>query len=165
MCALGALQREVAEALDAHVKQVSETNAKLAAREEEIRAAVDAKAEMDRTVLSIVELRARQALSSIYRLGLEAPLVPQDASYAEISSELVKEFEGPTKKAHRACSFISCPKDMTKYSFPKPKSSGRLGCACRLEDEVANPLAGQATPTGWTRDGYLFLIVLAKPVG
>ncbi|KAE8821095.1 DNA repair protein rhp54 [Hordeum vulgare] len=51
-------------------------------------------------------------------------------------------------QVHRACSFISRPKDMNKHSFPRPKSSGRLGRAYWLEDEAAISLAGQATPAG-----------------
>ncbi|KAE8803976.1 hypothetical protein D1007_20136 [Hordeum vulgare] len=92
------LQHEVAEAQDAHAKRVSEANAKLASREEEIHATADMKAAADRATLSSMELRARLALRSICRLGLESPLVRQDASYAEISYELMKEFEGAAKK-------------------------------------------------------------------
>ncbi|KAE8772633.1 hypothetical protein D1007_55327 [Hordeum vulgare] len=53
---------------------------------------------MERDLLFSVELRDRQALSSIYRLGLKAPLVPQDAGYTELSSDLGKVLEGATKK-------------------------------------------------------------------
>ncbi|KAE8795954.1 hypothetical protein D1007_29147 [Hordeum vulgare] len=95
---LEALQREVDESRDARAKQVSEANAKLATREEEIEVAAKAKAAADRVALSSVELRACQALSSICRLDLESPFVPQDASYAEFSSELMKEVEGRANK-------------------------------------------------------------------
>ncbi|KAE8820969.1 hypothetical protein D1007_00998 [Hordeum vulgare] len=89
-----ALHREVAEGQDAHATRVSEANAKLSAWEEEIQVADDAKASVDHVVLSCVELRARHALSSICRLELESPLVPHD----KLSSELVKELYGATKK-------------------------------------------------------------------
>ncbi|KAE8818102.1 hypothetical protein D1007_04207 [Hordeum vulgare] len=49
-------------------------------------------------MFSSLELRARPALSSIYRLGLEAPLAREDAGYAKLSSELMKELEGASKK-------------------------------------------------------------------
>ncbi|KAE8774872.1 hypothetical protein D1007_52682 [Hordeum vulgare] len=48
----------------------------------------------DRVALSSLELRARQALSSICRLELESPLIPQGTSYAELSSKIVKDLEG-----------------------------------------------------------------------
>ncbi|KAE8815668.1 hypothetical protein D1007_06854 [Hordeum vulgare] len=93
-----ALQREVAEARGAHAKQVSEANTNMIAREEEVRAAADVKEAAEHVVLSSLEVRARQALSSIYRLGLESPFIPQDTGYTKFSSELVKELEGVAKK-------------------------------------------------------------------
>ncbi|KAE8770654.1 hypothetical protein D1007_57576 [Hordeum vulgare] len=53
---------------------------------------------MDHTTLSSMELRARQAPSSMYTLGIESSFVPQDIGHAEFSSELVKELVGATKK-------------------------------------------------------------------
>ncbi|KAE8818357.1 hypothetical protein D1007_03996 [Hordeum vulgare] len=43
-------------------------------------------------------LRARQALSSIYRLELESPLIPRGTIYVEISYKLMKELEGAAKR-------------------------------------------------------------------
>ncbi|KAE8770276.1 hypothetical protein D1007_58015 [Hordeum vulgare] len=93
-----ALQREVAEAWEAHTKQVSKAKTKLTAREEEVRSVANAKAAVDRVMLSSLELRACRPLSSICRLGLESPFVRQDACYAEFCLELVKELEGAAKK-------------------------------------------------------------------
>ncbi|KAE8799277.1 hypothetical protein D1007_25406 [Hordeum vulgare] len=95
---LEVLQREVPEAQDAHPKEVFEANTDLTAREEEGWATADAKAATDRVALSFLELRAHQALSSICKLWLEFPLIPEDNGYPVFYSELVKEFEGMAKK-------------------------------------------------------------------
>ncbi|KAE8772447.1 hypothetical protein D1007_55584 [Hordeum vulgare] len=94
---LEALQCKVVETQDAHAKQVSEANTKLATREEEIHAATDAKAVVDRAVLGSTKLGALQALSSTCRLELDSPFI-EDATYTEFFSELVKELEGTAKK-------------------------------------------------------------------
>ncbi|KAE8769371.1 hypothetical protein D1007_59069 [Hordeum vulgare] len=93
-----ALQHEVAEAREAHVKQVPEVNAKLTDREEKVQAAADAKTAADRVTLSSLEVTVRQVVSSICRMELESPIVSQDAGYAEFSSEIMKELEGTAKK-------------------------------------------------------------------
>ncbi|KAE8799358.1 hypothetical protein D1007_25293 [Hordeum vulgare] len=53
---------------------------------------------------------------------------------------------------HKWEAMLSChgarSKYMNKYSFLRPKSSGRLGCAYRLEHEAAISMADQATPAG-----------------
>ncbi|KAE8806318.1 hypothetical protein D1007_17473 [Hordeum vulgare] len=95
---LEALQRKVVEARYADTKQVSVANAKLASRKEEIRVGADAKTAADHPALSSLELRADQAMSCLYRLGLESPFVPQDVGYAEVSFNLVKELEGAADK-------------------------------------------------------------------
>ncbi|KAE8790523.1 hypothetical protein D1007_35180 [Hordeum vulgare] len=69
----------------------------MVAREEEIRVAAYAKVAADRVVLSL-ELRPRQALSSICSLELDPSLIPRGVSYAELSSELMKELKGMAKK-------------------------------------------------------------------
>ncbi|KAE8785157.1 hypothetical protein D1007_41164 [Hordeum vulgare] len=90
------LHHEVDEARDA--KLVCEANAKLVASEVEIQAAANAKPASHCAALSSLELRARQALRSVSRLELESPLIPRGARYAELSSKLVNELEGRTKK-------------------------------------------------------------------
>ncbi|KAE8803533.1 hypothetical protein D1007_20610 [Hordeum vulgare] len=47
-------------------------------------------------MLYSLDLRAIQALSSIYRSGIEAPFVPQ--GYAEFSPKHVKELDATTKR-------------------------------------------------------------------
>ncbi|KAI5013683.1 hypothetical protein ZWY2020_040569 [Hordeum vulgare] len=84
---LAVLQREVAQALGTGAKHISEANAK---------------AKADRAALSSPDLRAGQALGSIYRSRLESSLVPRDAGYAEFSSKPVKELEGAIKKVDSA---------------------------------------------------------------
>ncbi|KAE8819558.1 hypothetical protein D1007_02544 [Hordeum vulgare] len=92
------LAKAVAEVRDAHAKQVSEANAKLTAQEQEIHAAADAKVAADCVALYSLELRAREAVRSICRLGLESPSIPPDTGNAKLSAELVKQLEGATKK-------------------------------------------------------------------
>ncbi|KAE8794170.1 hypothetical protein D1007_31043 [Hordeum vulgare] len=99
-------EEDVKACEDAHAKWVSEANAtrvyeanaKLANREEEILAVVDAKVAADRVAISFVELTACLAPSSICRLEVKSPFVPQDSSYAKLSCELVKEIVGGAKK-------------------------------------------------------------------
>ncbi|KAE8820578.1 hypothetical protein D1007_01323 [Hordeum vulgare] len=127
---LEVLQREVAEAQGTHAKRVSEANTKLVTREEEIRGVVNVKAAASRVALSSLELMARQAVRSICRLDLEYPLIPQGASYAKLSFELVKELDGAAKKVddilEEECpTFFSCrrPASSDISSFMIPTSS------------------------------------------
>lgn len=94
---LVALQRQLTDAQEAHAKHLSETNAKLDAREK-VQEDASAKAAADHATLSSLRFRARDALSSIRRERFEAPLKAPEAIYAELCSNLAEELGGAALK-------------------------------------------------------------------
>ncbi|KAE8771319.1 hypothetical protein D1007_56800 [Hordeum vulgare] len=87
-------QREAAEAKGAHASALAKKEA-LAKRCEERETNLKA---FHEKIAEMQQLELRRRMSQPTRLELESPLIPEGASYAELSSELVKELEGMVKK-------------------------------------------------------------------
>ncbi|KAE8815475.1 hypothetical protein D1007_06935 [Hordeum vulgare] len=91
-------QCRVTRAEEAYAKHVSEANAKLDARENDIQADNDAKSVDNRITFSSLELTTHKALNSLCRERFEAPLASHDTGYAELSSKIMEELEDTTQK-------------------------------------------------------------------
>nr|XP_020195274.1 uncharacterized protein LOC109781082 [Aegilops tauschii subsp. strangulata] len=93
---LDTLNKEVADAQASHGRHVSEAATQLEAREKALGTAEKEVAERD--AFPSLELKARDALSSIWRGGYEEPLATPEEGLAGLSSKLAEALRGAATK-------------------------------------------------------------------